>query len=268
MLAGVGAQQGRDVNAGHRLRRNDDVVRDKRRRGENKEKENPRGNAALVMRLRFIFREPSAGENRHRWKRSQQVKFLACRKAEENQDHQDPENAEEPSMAAAIGFRRRANAESAQREGAPRNGPEQQQRPEDEQGNPAAGEGWQQVHQVGSAQGVARRKVPRQIKNQKDQDGRDRIPPRKMAEVMRAEQIEESDQQRQHDARNSLRQHAERAAGSEAEGALQKALLLAERSPEEVEGERGPEAEKDVAQQKMPKQEDAVRGEQRQDRVE
>ena len=69
-------------------------------------------------------------------------------------------------------------------------------------------------------------------------------------------------------ARESLGEDAEGAAGGEAERGFQQALLLGEGAPEEVEGQGGPEAEEDVADEEVAKEEDAVGGQQREDGVE
>jgi hypothetical protein len=115
---------------------------------------------------------------------------------------------------------------------------------------------------------VARGEVPGEIEDEEDEDRRDGMPAAQMTEIVREGEVEDGDCEREDEAGESLRENAEGAAGSKAEGGFEEALLLREGAPEEIEGERGPETEEDVADQEVAEEEDAVRSEQREDGVE
>jgi len=103
VMAGVGAEEGGDVGIGSRVGRSEETPGNESGGGEADEKENPRGDSALVMWEGFIFGEPASGEDRHGREGGDEVEFLTRGEAEEHQDNEDPEKTEEAGFAAAVG---------------------------------------------------------------------------------------------------------------------------------------------------------------------
>src|SRR5581483_8243380 len=195
--------------------------------------------------------EPSAGQESHRRQGAKHIELLPGKEAVEEENHQNPQRAEKPGLTPVFRLRRRSDPQGSERKCTPGYGPQQEQRPEDQQRNPAAGQRRQQGFGVCAAARQPDGEMPRHHDQQKQQNGGNRVPAQQMLQIARPEQVQDRNCEREQDTGNARAQHSQPAGGGKAERTGPQVFLLAEGPPEKVDGESGPQTEKDVPQKQM-----------------